>query len=147
MCATLDLHDRSILSYSLSEKPDTKLVLEVLQNSFSKTVSNNTILHTDRGKQFTSSEYKKALENLGITHSMSRVGKCIDNGPMEGFFGTIKVEKYYLNRYNTLEELKNDISEYIRFYNEERLQKNLGNRSPLEYRKFRGKKSIIELST
>lgn len=147
MCATLDLHDRSILSYSLSEKSDTKLVLEVLQNSFSKTVSNNTILHTDRGRQFTSSEYKKALENLGITHSMSRVGKCIDNGPMEGFFGTIKVEKYYLNRYNTLEELKNDISEYIRFYNEERLQKNLGNRSPLEYRKFRREKSIIELST
>ena len=78
---------------------------------------------------------------------MSRVGKYIDNGPMEGFFGNIKVEKYYLNRSNTLEELKNDISDYIRFYNEERLQKNLGNRSPLEYRKFKRKMSIIELST
>ncbi len=64
MCAALDLYDRSILSYSLSEKPDTKLVLEVLQNSFSKTVNHNTILHTDRGSQFTSSEYKKTLENL-----------------------------------------------------------------------------------
>ena len=147
MCATLDLYDRSILSYSLSEKPNTKLVLEVLQNSFSKTVNHNTILHTDRGSQFTSSEYKKTLENLGITHSMSRVGKCIDNGPMEGFFGTIKVEKYYLNRYESLEKLKNDISDYIRFYNEERLQKNLGNRSPLEYRKFKEKMSIIELNT
>lgn len=104
-------------------------------------------MHTDRGSQFTSSQYKKALKNLGITHSMSRAGKCIDNGPMEGFFGTIKVEKYYLNKYTTLDDLKNDIKEYIRFYNEERLQKNLGNRSPLEYRKFKEKMSIIELST
>ncbi len=70
---------------------------------------------------------------------MSRAGKCIDNGPMEGFFGTIKVERYYLNKYYTLKELKNDISDYIRFYDEERLQKNLGNKSPLEYRKFREK--------
>lgn len=147
MCAALDLYDRSILSYSLSEKPDTKLVLEVLQNSFSQNVSHNTILHTDRGSQFTSLEYRKVLKNLGITHSMSRVGKCIDNGPMEGFFGIIKVEKYYLNKYDTLDDLKNDIKEYIRFYNEERLQKNLGNKSPLEYRKFKEKKSIIELST
>ena len=77
--------------------------------------------NTDRGSQFTSFEYKEALERLGITHSMSRVGKCIDNGPMEGFFGNIKSEKYYLNNYETLEELKNDISDYIRFYNEKRL--------------------------
>ncbi|MBS5038684.1 MAG: integrase core domain-containing protein, partial [Fusobacterium sp.] len=82
-----------------------------------------------------------------ITHSMSRAGKCIDNGPMEGFFGTIKVEKYYLNKYTTLDDLKNEIKEYIRFYNEERLQRNLGNRSLLEYRKFKEKMSIIELST
>lgn len=147
MCAALDLYDRSILSYSLSEKADTKLVLEVLQNSFNKPVGHKKILHTDRGSQFTSLEYRKTLENLGITHSMSRVGKCIDNGPMEGFFGNIKVEKYYLKKYETLCELKNDISEYIRFYNEERLQRNLGNRSPLEYRRFKEKKSIIKLST
>ena len=78
---------------------------------------------------------------------MSRAGKCIDNGPMEGFFGTIKVEKYYLNKYTTLDDLKNYIKEYIRFYDEEKLQKNLGNRSPLEYRKLKEKMSIIELST
>lgn len=148
MCATLDLYDRSILSYSLSEKADTKLVLEVLRNSFNKNINHNSILHTDRGSQFTSLQYKKALKNLGITYSMLRAGKCIiDNGPMEGFFGTIKLEKYYLNKYNTLYDLKNDIKEYIRFYDEERLQKNLGNRSPLEYRKLKEKMSIIELST
>ena len=67
---------------------------------------------------------------------MSRVGKCIDNGPMEGFWGSLKTEKYYLKKYEKLEELEEAISSYIRFYNEERLQKNLGERSPLEYRKL-----------
>ena len=62
-------------------------------------------------------------------------------------FEIYKVEKYYLKKYETSEELKKDISNYIKFYNEERLQKNLGNRSPLEYRKFKEKMSIIELST
>ncbi len=175
MCAALDIYDRSILSYSLSEKADTKLVLEVLRNSFNKNINHNSILHTDRGSQFTSLQYKKALKNLGITYSMSRADKCIDNGPMEkffgtikvekyylnryeileklkngpmeGFFGTIKVEKYYLNKYTTLDDLKNYIKEYIRFYDEEKLQKNLGNRSPLEYRQLKEKMSIIELST
>jgi putative transposase len=68
MYATLDLYDRSILSYSLSEKADTKLVLEVLRNSFNKNINHNSILHTDRGSQFTSLQYKKALKNLGITY-------------------------------------------------------------------------------
>ena len=56
---------------------------------------------------------------------MSRVGKCIDNGPMEGLFGNIKVEKYYLKKYKVLSD-KKKYSEYIKFYNKERLQKNLG---------------------
>lgn len=134
MCATLDLYDKSILSYSLSNKANTELVLKVLENSYTKMIPKNAVLHSDRGTQFTSLEYKEALEKLGITHSMSRVGKCIDNGPMEGFFGNIKTEKYYLKKYSTLDELEADISNYIRFYNEDRLQKNLGCLSPLKYR-------------
>jgi len=54
---------------------------------------------------------------------MSRVGKCIDNGPMEGFWGILKCEKYYLHKYNTYEEISNAIDEYIIFYNTKRLQK------------------------
>ena len=86
---------------------------------------------------FSESEDDKKDLSLGIKKSAEK----------KKFFGTIKVEKYYLNKYNTLYDLKNDIKEYIRFYDEERLQKNLGNRSPLEYRKLKEKMSIIELST
>lgn len=66
---------------------------------------------------------------------MSRVGKCIDNGPMENFWGILKTERYYLKgAYNTYEELKTDIENYINFYNNKRLQKRLNSMSPLEYR-------------
>jgi transposase InsO family protein len=66
---------------------------------------------------------------------MSRVGRCLDNAPMEGFFGIFKVEKYYLNKYDTYEMLEKDIDDYMYFYNNDRLQKRLGKRSPLEYRR------------
>lgn len=95
MCATFDLFDKSILSYELSDRANTDLVIKTLKNSYNEAIGLERLLHSDRGSQFTSSEYRKALKELGITHSMSRVGKCIDNGPMEGFFGNIKCEKYY----------------------------------------------------
>lgn len=134
MCATFDLYDKSILAYSLSDKANTELVLKTLIESYDGIPPKNSLLHSDRGCQFTSLEFKEKLEELRIKHSMSRVGKCIDNGPMEGFFGNIKSEKYYLKKYSTLEELEKDIHEYIKFYNETRLQKNLGNMSPIQYR-------------
>lgn len=69
-----------------------------------------------------------------MTQSMSRVGRCIDNGPIEGYWGTLKCEKYYLNKYNAFKKLKNDIDKYIYFYNYKRLQKRLNSLSPMEYR-------------
>ena len=69
-----------------------------------------------------------------MTQSMSRVGKCIDNGPMEAFWGIIKCEKYYLNQYNTFDDLANAVDEYISFYNSKRLQKKLNGLSPMEFR-------------
>jgi len=69
-----------------------------------------------------------------MIQSMSRVGKCIDNGPMEGFWGILKCEKYYLHKYSTYEELSNAIEEYITFYNTERIQKKLNCLSSMEFR-------------
>ena len=83
---------------------------------------------------YTSWEFKKRLDAHGLTQSMSRVGKCIDNGPMEGFWGTLKCEKYYLHKYQTYEALEKDIDHYIYFYNYERLQEKLGSLSPMEVR-------------
>ena len=112
ICATFDLYEKSILSYSISSKANTELVPKVLENSYIKGVPENALLHSDRGSQFTSLEYKETLDKLKLTHSMSRVGKCIDNGPMEVFFGNIKSEKYYLKKYSTLDELDRDFKLY-----------------------------------
>lgn len=92
------------------------------------------LLHSDRGFQYTSYKFKRKLEQAEMAQSMSRVGKCIDNGPMEAFWGTLKCEKYYLNKYGSFEELSKAIDEYIHFYNHERLQKRLNGLSPMEYR-------------
>lgn len=67
-----------------------------------------------------------------MTHSMSRVGKCIDNGPMEGFWGILKRERYYGRKFNDKESLIKMIEEYIEYYNSERLQRKLGVLTPIE---------------
>ncbi|WP_442950603.1 transposase, partial [Paenibacillus sp. FJAT-27812] len=74
------------------------------------------------------------LDQNELSQSMSRVGRCIDNGPMESFWGTLKCEKYYLHTYETFADLKRDIEAYIYFYNNERLQAKLNGLSPMEFR-------------
>ena len=69
-----------------------------------------------------------------MIQSMSRVGKCIDNGPMEAFWGTIKSEMYYLNKFYSTENLIQSIKDYIEFYNNKRFQAKLKNLTPMEYR-------------
>ena len=99
-----------------------------------------TVLRRGKGSNpfflvdYTSYGFKRKLDEAQMTQSMSRVGKCIDNGPMEAFWGTLKCEKYYLHKYHTYEELTDAINEYIKFYNTKRLQKRLDGLSPMEFR-------------
>jgi len=67
-----------------------------------------------------------------MTQSMSRVAKCIDNGPMEGFWGILKRERYYGKRFTSKKELVNMIEDYIRYYNNRRVQRGLGILTPME---------------
>lgn len=92
------------------------------------------LIHSDRGYQYTSIFFKRMIHQTDMMHSMSRVGRCIDNGPIEAFWGTLKCEKYYLNKYDTYEDLEKSIQEYISFYNTERYQERLNGLSPLEFR-------------
>ena len=80
----------------------------------------------------TSHAFHHMLEDAGITQSMSRVAHCIDNGPMEGFWGIIKRERYYGKRFTDKNALVIMIEEYIRYYNNKRLQRNLGVVTPME---------------
>ena len=90
------------------------------------------LFHSDRGFQYTNRTFHTKLVNAGITQSMSRVAKCIDNGPMEGFWGILKRERYYGKRFTDRCTLVKMIEDYIDYYNNKRLQRNLGILTPME---------------
>jgi putative transposase len=94
------------------------------------------LFHSDRGFQYTSKAFKKKLDAADITQSMSRVSRCIDNGPMESFWGMMKSEMYHLKKFNTYEELEAASMEYIHYYNNCRYQKRLNCLTPFEYRQY-----------
>lgn len=129
-----DLYDGSIISYVLGHSNNNQLVFKTLDQAIVRLHQEHPLIHSDRGFQYTSKAFKRKLEAAGMAQSMSRVGRCIDNGPLESFFGTLKCEKYYLHKYQTFEELNIAINEYIYFYNHERYQKRLNGLSPKEYR-------------
>ena len=135
----MDLYDNSIIEYRLSFKNNNHLVFSMFDKAIEKYPDAKPIFHSDRGFQYTGNIFKNKIEEAGMTQSMSRVGKCIDNGPMEGFFGTLKTEMFYGKTFKTLEELRDKIVQYIKFYNEERLQKRFGCMAPLEYRNHTSK--------
>jgi len=134
LSAILDLHDKSIVSYVLGRSNNNPLVFQTLKLAFPSITEGKPLLHSDRGFQYTSLQFKNMLDKADLKQSMSRVGCCIDNGPMESFWGTLKCEKYYLHKYQAFEQLKSDIDHYIHFYNHERLQRKLNGLSPMQYR-------------
>ena len=79
-------------------------------------------------------EYQGLLRSNGIVQSMSRKGNCLDNAIIENFFGTVKAEMFYVNKYKSIKDLQKDIIEYVDYYNNERIRLNLKGMSPMEYR-------------
>lgn len=134
LSAIIDLYDRSIIAYIMSRRNDNNLVFRTFEKSMETNSGATPIFHSDRGFQYTSKVFKHMLEESGIRQSMSRVGRCIDNGPIEGFWGTIKAEMYYLHKFQTEEELKLAIKKYIDFYNNERPQGRYQDQTPNEVR-------------
>ena len=134
LCAILDLKDKSIVSFSDSRSPNNKLVFDTLDTAILRNPSARPLFHSDRGSQYTNRIFRAKLDAQGMTKSMSRVGRCIDNGPMEAFWGTIKAEMYYLHSFSDYDNLKAAIEQYMTFYNHGRYQQKLGGLAPLELR-------------
>ena len=132
--AIIDLYDKSIVSYVIGFSNNNQLVFNTFDKAMEANPGAKPLFHSDRGYQYTSKIFKAKLDAIEATQSMSRVGKCIDNGPMEGFWGTLKSEMYYLNQFHSMELLIEAIHEYIDFYNNQRFQANLKGLTPMEYR-------------
>lgn len=132
LSAILDLYDRRIVAFAIGEHSDNSLVFKTLDKAIKANPNAHPLFHSDRGFQYTNRTFHHKLEKAGATQSMSRVAKCIDNGPMEGFWGILKRERYYGRRFICKQELIQMIDTYIHYYNSNRVQRNLGVLTPLE---------------
>lgn len=132
LSAILDLYDRRIVSYVMSEHNDNALVYKTFDKAIKANPDAHPLFHSDRGYQYTNRTFHHKLLKAGMIQSMSRVAHCIDNGPMEGFWGILKRERYYGNRYTSKRQLVKMIEAYIHYYNNRRVQRNLGVLTPME---------------
>lgn len=132
LSAILDLFDRRIVSFVIRDSNNNALVFDTFDAAVEANPDAHPLFHSDRGYQYTNRIFHEKLVKAGMTQSMSRVAKCIDNGPMEGFWGIIKRERYYGKRFESKELLIKMIEDYIVYYNNTRLQRNLGVLTPME---------------
>ena len=135
LAAVCDLYSRRIVGWSMDTKMESRLVVDALEMAISSRLPGEGFLaHSDRGSQYASAHYQRLLSKNGIQCSMSRRGNCWDNAPMESFFATLKKELVRGETYETIEQAKASLFEYIEvFYNRQRRHSSLGYRSPEQF--------------
>lgn len=135
LATVMDLFSRKIVGWALDTSMTADLIEKALQMALDRRGRpSGVILHSDRGVQYRSQGYVDLVEQKGLKASMSRKGNCWDNAPMESFFSRLKVELIYARNYQTMDEAKAGIFEYIEiFYNRKRRHSANDNLSPAEY--------------
>ena len=131
----LDLFNREIISYAISLSPNLQQIRDMLSGLFAKLPdAARPIFHSDQGWQYQHAEYQRLLAEHNITQSMSRKGNCMDNGAMENFFGRLKVEMFYGEQFESVDDFILALDNYIHYYNNERISLKLKGMSPVQYR-------------
>ena len=131
----LDLYNGEIISYSISKHPTFHQTMDMLDMAFEKIPDDTElILHSDQGWQYQMKRYQRRLQEKGIIQSMSRKGNCLDNAPMESFFGLLKSELLYLQKFDSVEHFINELHDYIHYYNHHRIKVKLKGLSPVNFR-------------
>lgn len=135
LSSVLDLYNGEIVAYEMRKRPFFPLVGRMLRKALAKLAGQDKpLLHSDQGWQYQMPAYRRQLAEHGLTQSMSRKGNCLDNATMESFFGTLKSEFFYLNRFDSVEQLQSGIRRYIHYYNHHRIKTKLKGLSPVQYR-------------
>jgi putative transposase len=131
----LDLYNGEIVSYEVAQRPQYSLVDNMLRQAISRLKPHEKpMLHSDQGWQYQMAFYQTALQEHGLTQSMSRKGNCLDNAVMENFFGLVKTEFYYTQKFKDVATFIKELKDYIWYYNHERIKTKLKGLSPVEYR-------------
>lgn len=137
LAVLIDLYSRAIVGWAMSERMPAQLANDALMMAiWKRKPPKGLMVHSDRGSQYASGLYQKTIKDNGFICSMSRKGNCWDNAPSESFFHTLKTELTYHRRYQTRQEAKQEIFEYIEvFYNRQRRHSTIGYQTPLGYDK------------
>lgn len=131
----LDLYNGEIIAYEIARRPVYEMVASMVRKAFATLKpGDKPLLHSDQGWQYQMPAYQKMLKDRQVKQSMSRKGNCHDNAAMESFFGTLKSEFFYLNKFTSFEQLETGLAEYIHYYNHDRIKLKLGGLSPVQYR-------------
>jgi putative transposase len=135
VAVVLDLYSRKIVGLAMGESLHTELVMQAMNQAIQRRRPKSGLQHhSDRGCQYTSELFQQLLDENGISCSMSGTGNCYDNAVAESFFHTLKTECTHLERYETREQAKKSIFEYVEvFYNNERCHSTLGYIPPAEF--------------
>ena len=131
----LDLHNGYLVSYTISDRPVLGMIISMLEKAF-EIIPDGTglILHSDQGWQYQHKQYQRMLKRKGIRQSMSRKGNCLDNALMENFFGLLKSELLYLQEFTSMEHFKQELVDYLDYYNNRRIKAMLKGLSPAIHR-------------
>ena len=145
LAAVIDWYSKAVLSWRISNTMDTSLVMDVLDEALLK-YGKPEIFNTDQGSQYTSYIHTQKLKDNGIIISMDGVGRATDNIVIERFWRSAKVERIYLNQYNTIKELKEDVTDYMQFYNYRRFHETLEYKKPMNvyYESLKINKEIFD---
>lgn len=131
----LDLFNSEIIAYTIQSRPTYDLVSTMLEQAFEQLGPEvELVIHSDQGWHYQMEKYQAALVNRNITQSMSRKGNCLDNAVIENFFGILKTELLYLQKFESMEHFRQELDDYMVYYNQKRMKKKLKNMSPVEYR-------------
>lgn len=131
----LDLCSSDIVSYTISDRPELSAVTGMLNKAFDRIQDNtNLILHSDQGWQYQHKHYRQMLKAKGIRQSMSRKGNCLDNAVMENFFSLLKSELLYLQKFDSIEHFKDELIDYLNYYNNRRIKIKLKGLPPAIHR-------------
>ena len=131
----LDLHSSDVVSYTISDRPVLSMVTTMLDKAFEKIPDGTKlILHSDQGWQYQHRQYRRMLREKGIRQSMSRKGNCLDNAVIENFFGLLKSELLYLQEFRSMEHFRQELIEYLDYYNNRRIKAKLKGLPPAIHR-------------
>ena len=131
----LDLYSSDLVSYTISDRPVLSMVTSMLDKAFEDLPDGTKlILHSDQGWQYQHKQYQARLKKKGIRQSMSRKGNCLDNAVIENFFGLLKSELLYLQNFQSMEHFKQELIDYLDYYNNRRIKAKLKGLPPALHR-------------